>query len=238
MSDEEAAQSFVNHMLTQTARLVRLASGETLKAIASGFWVPVGRKYRLISAGHAIGASPDWAVETIPVSASETLALSLKGVRTLTIIKPKCESGSLDIAWADIDPDELKADLQADPHWSQTTVELPLYIGPLDSLPTPGVSYGFAAWNRVELHPALATLRREASYELCLEYTGVDSASGLYRFRIARQHQGHDYYRGASGAPIADTEGRYVSMLVCGDPGENVLFGVPLAQHAAALQAT
>ena len=70
-----------------------------------------------------------------------------------------------------------------------------------------------------------------------MRYSETDADTGLYKFELARKHQGHSYYKGASGAPIADPEGRIISMLVCGDEDEVFLYGVPLRKHAARLLA-
>jgi hypothetical protein len=236
MDEQTAADEFVRHMLSMTLRLVRLSGSNEPRAIASGFLTRVGTKYRVVSAGHAIGASQGWTIETLPVSARETLMLTVEGVQTVTTIQPNCQIGSLDISWADIDPQAIEEQLKNDPRRPTQPVELPLYVGPLDGQPSEGTSYGFAAWNRVEYHPDREAIHRDASFELHLAFEGIDPSGGLYRFRIARRHQGDEYYRGASGAPIADSEGRFISMLVCGDAAQNALYGVPLARHAPALQ--
>jgi hypothetical protein len=116
-------------------------------------------------------------------------------------------------------------------------VELTVYQGPLDTIPEPDLPYGFAAWNNVEAHLARSTLRRESCYELNLRYLGIDPKNHLYRFEPVT-FQGHEYYQGASGAPIADPTGLIVSMLVGGNKKGTVLWGVPLATHAKKLMAT
>jgi hypothetical protein len=165
--------------------------------------------------------------------------LTVSDVRTLVTITPKWQAGSLDIAWADLHPEMLKVQLTAAPKLPRAPIELPLYEGPLNLVPQPAIPHGFAAWNRVELNPSVNQLLRESSYEVYMNYAGVDPDADLYRFELSRPHQGHEYYRGASGAPITDPQGRIVSMLICGDKKEGqVLYGVPLAAHAAKLLAS
>ena len=90
--------------------------------------------------------------------------------------------------------------------------------------------YGFAASNRMEYHPAASILLREPSYELYMDYAGLD-ANGLYVFKLARDHQGHGYYEGASGAPIADGTVQIVSMVIAGSQEEGTILGLPLASY-------
>lgn len=70
-----------------------------------------------------------------------------------------------------------------------------------------------------------------------MKYAGIDPTDGLHRFETARPFQGADHYAGASGAPIAGPDGVFVSMLVGGHKKEQILYGIPLASHAATLLA-
>jgi hypothetical protein len=72
--------------------------------------------------------------------------------------------------------------------------------------------------------------------ELNMRYVGIDPKNELYRFEPVN-FRGHDFYEGASGAPIADPTGLIVSMLVGGDKDGRFLWGVPLATHATKLLA-
>jgi hypothetical protein len=236
MTEADAMNAFMKHMLQYTIRLVRAEPNKLPIGIASGFIIPVEKRYRMISAAHAIGAYANWTVETLPVSSTETLMLVVPKVRKVAI-PPKNKSNSLDLAWADLDPERLKQQLMAAPKLPSSDVELPIYTGPLDREPDPQVPYGYAAWNQVSLDPADDTLIRQNSCELNMRYIGTDAYTGLYKFELARKHQGHGYYRGASGAPIADPEGLIVSMLVCGDEDDDFLYGVPLKKHASVLLA-
>ena len=108
--------------------------------------------------------------------------------------------------------------------------------GPLKAIPDPDTPYGFAAWNAVEPHTAISTLRRESRYELNMRYAGMHQTNGLYCFEPVT-FRWHAFYKGASGAPIADPTGLIVSMLVVGDQEQKFLWGIPLATHATKLVA-
>lgn len=68
-----------------------------------------------------------------------------------------------------------------------------------------------------------------------MTFSGSNS-EGLYVFKLARLHQGHPYYQGASGAPIAGPDGTIVSMVLQGCEKTNEIYGLPLAQYTRLLQ--
>lgn len=105
---------------------------------------------------------------------------------------------------------------------------LPTYKGPIDRRPVAGEPYGFISWNRDTILP-LNVVERSPAFEVGMEFVGADE-SGMYRFRLAGEHKGHPFYRGASGAPIADREGAVVALLANGEEAhQDILKGVPFA---------
>ena len=80
----------------------------------------------------------------------------------------------------------------------------------------------------------MTLVERSASYETCMAYTG-SNPDGRYVFKLARAHQGHEYYRGASGAPIVSPEGVIVSMVLGGCEKKNEIYGLPLAKYTPLL---
>ena len=81
----------------------------------------------------------------------------------------------------------------------------------------------------------ISGLVAEGSFEIGMRYRSTRSKDDVYEFELDRPHQGHEYYYGASGSPIADETGQIVSLLLGGDPQENLLFGVPLARFNSVL---
>jgi len=75
-------------------------------------------------------------------------------------------------------------------------------------------------------------LERRPAYEIGMEFSGEHPSEAAYVFKLARPHQGHDYYEGASGAPIADPTGKIVSVVLGGNPDANVIYGAKLANYA------
>jgi hypothetical protein len=88
--------------------------------------------------------------------------------------------------------------------------------------------YGFAVINNYEFikNGDNLVLPLYCCYELFLEL--VDQDEHINYFKIAREFQGHDYYRGASGSPIVDEEGAITSILIGGDEEKGILKGFRL----------
>jgi hypothetical protein len=79
-------------------------------------------------------------------------------------------------------------------------------------------------------------LIREFACEVGMSLRARDPLTGVLTFDLARKHQGHKYYRGASGAPIADSAGHIVALLLGGDSVSDVLWGVELARFRSPLR--
>ena len=100
----------------------------------------------------------------------------------------------------------------------------------MDESPVADEAYGFAAFAEASFTED-RMLRREAAYEIGMEFTGLDDESAVYKFKLARPHQGHEYYYGSSGAPIADPSGKIVSLVLGGCESRDEIFGLPLAKY-------
>ncbi len=161
----------------------------------------------------------------LPLESRKTLLLRLAADRN------SLTASTHDIAWAtlDVDFDVLRADSKA------ASRRLPIYRGPLDALPTAEEIYTFAALNRDEWHLQAQAIVRETAYEAWMTYEGED-VGGL-RFRLARNHQGHNYYYGASGAPVADRTGAIVGVLTGPGREKDELLVASLARFIHAMQA-
>lgn len=201
---------------------------------------------RVFTSRHLL-AKGSWAIEvhsvlpdgvrlpvTGPLTRATTDAVPLSDRETpLVALRPEAplptELG--DAATAIINHDDLRA-LAIDAAERARTIVLPLYRGPVDRTPTPSVAYAFSAANRDELDRNIDVMFREIASEFALELV-ADRASNMFEFSLARAHQGHDYYRGASGAPIVDEEGGIVALVASGEEADKYshgcIFGVGFA---------
>ncbi|HET9212464.1 MAG TPA: hypothetical protein VFR03_18815 [Thermoanaerobaculia bacterium] len=144
---------------------------------------------------------------------------------------------AMDIAWVKINLDALRVELAKAGELVNAILDLDVYTGPLDAEPSTVELYGFASFSHVQVeeHPHVRLLDRGVAYEIGMEYDGLDARYDLYRFKLSRAHQGHNYYHGSSGSPIADSSGLIVAIVVCGSTSENIIFGFPLKRIARLL---
>jgi hypothetical protein len=234
-------EALIKRLLSFSLNLVRFKGRKAFVepcGLATGFLVEKQQRHYVLSAGHSMRRKSTWFWETnvILQPDRQTLCVPVGPFTLLKRIKicPGCKSKALniDFAWADFDISALRRRFTEDPKLKGQQLGLNFYNGPLDCVPIlHDEPYTFAAWNRGTLEQLGSLfLRREASYETCLEYTGKNR-SGNYVFKLARPHMGHKYYKGASGAPIASPEGMIVSMVLGGHRRKNEIYGCPLAEY-------
>lgn len=239
MDDEERRQVYqgwVEAALRGTAKLFRLNEGASLPSkMASGFLLdhrPEGMT--VVTARHSFGEEGSWFLEVdVAAERKKPLKIPLRASTRHEI------SPDHDVAWWDLDLDAIRRRLSGQPGLEGESPEVAL-LPPMVAPPRENAEYFFAAYTQPEAHEWVSRLRspalhRTAAFEVGMTFDGIAEASGLYRFRLARQHQGHAYYEGASGAPIFDNDFSLVSMLVRGSAEEGVLFGLPLSSYSRQL---
>jgi hypothetical protein len=229
-AEKEATGLFVDHMLSVTQRLM-LFKDDEFQTAASGVIVKIGERYFMLSAGHALVKLGVWVAET-NVQCWPPKMLVLRIPDPVAFDTPKEDFG-----WAEIDMAKIEANFHKDRSMGDATLIIPHYQGPLDTPPDPKIPCGFAAYKAVEYHEPVRKLWREPRYEINMQFVGRDEKNGLYKLALPRRHQGHDYYRGCSGAPIADATGRIVSLVIEGpeDEKEDVIWGSPLLDYVGTI---
>ncbi len=231
--EETTIRAFVEHMLKYTVRIIRNAEEFPHQSgLASGILIDQSGDPILLTAGHIFKKPGVWTLETSLVVADRTLHAPLRDLQFLAQIDLQDNTlQDIDLAWARIPLEELKVALNLLPKDQKHQVELPFYCGPLSEEPSRSSLYGFASWSQVEFHQDVSRLVSDASFEIGMTYRGKYYDDTLLAFELARSHRGHDYYRGTSGAPIADEEGRIVALVAGGDADKNHIYGVPLALY-------
>ncbi|WP_223643769.1 trypsin-like peptidase domain-containing protein [Corallococcus sp. EGB] len=245
-SDEQeraALQGLMTLLLQHTVVLIRTdeaPEGEGVRG--SGFVIPWEGGIRIVTARHVIEKG-HWAVEAgdpargsdaPPLTEGELWNVPPAKRRTL-LLRIQVDPRSLDavgddIAWAnlDVDRDALANDPEA------RFASLPIYTGPLDATPKTGEVYAFAAVNRDEHHVDAKAMLREVSWEAYMTLSALQASEVV--LALARKHQGHGYYRGASGAPIADRSGAIVGVLVGAGTQQNELRAASLERFISAMR--
>jgi hypothetical protein len=78
--------------------------------------------------------------------------------------------------------------------------------------------YGFCGQANVDIAAQAGYLGLDHRFEPDLRY--VRDEDDLHVFRLNHAHPGHEYYEGCSGAPILDSQGRLVALVVGGGEGD------------------
>lgn len=233
-------------LLEYTCRLVRLNAAKDIIDVASGIIVERNGYYVLLSAGHAL-ETDGWHLETDVIfeNANEVVNIPLSGVFTLEIIKVDAAlvlqaACNVDFAFVILPIDRLKKAACEERRLKDETIAFPVYRGPLDAPPILfDEPYAYSSWNDVCQINALGTsvLERNPTLEFGMQYIGLSDDERYYHFKLARAHQGHDYYGGASGSPIVDTTGKIVSLLLRGLKEAGILRGLPLSKFLPTIDA-
>lgn len=239
-----------SELLSLTCRLVRLSTDlEKVEGIASGFIYKKSESFILLSAGHVFknrekDKSDRWCLETnvfiLDENGEERRPLiPLNGVLWFqTFALDTLETELIDIACVPLDIDALKSEAMKIASLRDKPIEFRCYQGPLDHEPIRDERlYSYVSWHSrentqyVERSPSDYLLVRKPTGELQMTYKGRTSDGKLYRFALAGDHKGDEYYKGASGSPIADPTGKIVSMLLDGNPSANLLYGLPMRDY-------
>jgi hypothetical protein len=94
----------------------------------------------------------------------------------------------------------------------------------LSLLPDPNEQYGFWGLNREGFNSY--ALRLAERFETGMKYKGMQNH--LHFFETERPYPTYKAYQGCSGAPILDSQGRLVSLVVEGDKRNTGILGFPL----------
>ncbi|MDQ3279799.1 MAG: hypothetical protein M3Q69_00130 [Acidobacteriota bacterium] len=241
MARRNPLQKFIDKMAAHTVRLVRNADqllNADERGIASGLILRRPHGLVLLTAGHSFMKEGEWTLETNVVVQGQTLSLALPNLHILLSIDARPGVVTpIDVAWAPLDEAVLARILDEIEPRRKRKLVLPQYAGPIDEPADPESLYGYAAKNLGFVDPYRKEFVLELSYEVGMTFRG-EREDGLFVFKLARPHQGHEYYSGASGAPIADESGRVVSILLGGEPARNELYGLPLYRYAGVIDAT
>jgi len=238
LNDSDPSRTIIEQLLALTFNLVRVdAPGRPTEPIglASGFVIGKEGKQYFLTAGHVARSGP-WFWECTLDSAEGCLLIPV-GPFTQFASGKISPGGELDFdrsvvpaadfAWAPFEPKAIGEKLKSFKVPKQPfTFEF--YHGPLDRTIAPGEPCVLAAHSRGTIEALRLTyLRRDACIQ-DLEFQSTNE-KGHHVFKPAGGHQGHDFYRGASGAPISNSDGVIVSMLVGGSDSGDEIWGQPLS---------
>ena len=207
--DQKKIYDFVEHFSKATVRISTYNKDGAMVGRASGFlYQPSDKQIPvIITAGHKLSEVTNSFIETRIIKDGKTLLINAGKLNIFY------NNSDIDYAYCELPVTLYKEDIE-----SYKDVEFIAYKHEFIKAKK-DEAYGFAVINDYA-----EFVRNSASdgyilpsyycYEVYLELEKQDEH--LNYFKLARPFQGHEFYQGASGAPLADPEGAITSILIGG----------------------
>ena len=210
--EKTAAQKFVDLMLKVTFRICHWNQDGVLTSRSSGFLYKKSESSPIlvITAGH--GTPPENSfIETTHVYQNHTFAINAGKFNVFH------QQDRIDYAYSELPLELIQKSLTPD-----TSFEFRYYKETFVNA-IKGETYGFAVKNNYEFVKMGDTLAAPTylCHELYLELERQDEH--INYFKPAQPMQEHEYYKGASGSPIADPSGKICSILIGGTDSREFL---------------
>lgn len=229
----EEQRSWLNFLQVASVPLRRIAANGMPDSVASGCVVNHRGKKFVLSVSHATGHGDGWAAEVKYDCENGTLLYKFGVTNYLaqaTLNSDQVEE--VDFSYAEV-PADFESWFQiVEPNGSILSQTKRAEFNYTRHEPDVDATYGFSGQVRTSI---------QGSNQLVSEmvvYPGLrfqHSKNGYHTFKLPVRHPGHDAFKGCSGAPIIDTNGRVVALVCSGDMSDDTITGVSLAKFGVAL---
>ena len=215
--------------------LKRLGPDKSPIEFASGCLVNYHDRRFILTVAHAVKlGSSDWVIEL--GNDEEKGAEFYRPTRFLYPGEMKPGTGEItdaDYTYAEV-PTNLESTFQLLTPFGPMSEKRCRHVFDLATVGEPDANelYAFSGEIHPEMHASVGLVTEPAVYP-GLRY--IKSDGPFYQFRLPVPHPGHDSFRGCSGAPIVDTNGRLVALVSSGNIPENVVYGIALSRYRFAL---
>lgn len=229
-------RTWLNFLQLTSVPLRRIAAEGLPDSVASGCIVCHEGKKFVLSVSHATGDGSGWAAEVKFDSASRQTELYRFG-ETNFLAQASVDSDhveDVDFSYSEV-PSDFDSWFQiVDPNGDiQFETRRPEFLFERHE-PDAAEMYGFSGQVRTQIHGSDQLVSEMVTYP-GLRYDRTEN--GYHIFRLPVKHPGHDAFRGCSGAPIVDTNGRLVALVCSGDETDDTIRGVSLRKFGVALDA-
>lgn len=200
---------------------------------ASGCIISYSSKRLILTVAHATGNMGNWAIE---VKFEQGKGTKMYQIGTMNFLREgDISSGQfkdIDFSYAII-PQDVQSYYQEVLPNGTIKKEVPRLINIInfDIVPDKEEKYGFSGQTRILCNGKY--LIATPMLELDMRY--LKEENEFYVFKLSHKHPGHEYYQGCSGAPIIDTHGNIVALVVSGDISRKIIYGVSLIKYKVAI---
>jgi hypothetical protein len=229
--------------------LAKLDAANLPEGFASGCLMDYYGRRLLLTVAHAAHEGPPLALAIGWDAAMRRVKLWQFGALNF-IVRGQLHSGTelegmevkeVDFAYIEV-PTEVEPRLEnIDPHSGTIIESRPCSVWRETAIAEPehGIRYGFAGHTKPSLedHASIAADVKFCFTELrlCYPLSFIRREDDLLVFQLPVEHPGHDHFRGCSGAPIIDEEGRVVALVCRGNIEESLIYGVSLRRYQVVL---
>lgn len=202
----------------------------------SGCLVRYKDKRFLLTAAHAVGNHGIWAVEVeFDPNRGGTCLYRLGAMGFLRA--GNIQTGKVhdvDFAYKQV-PDDLQPKYQkVSPRGEIQHQAARLDVNSeLQTQPKSDLVFGFCGQANVQ---KVGTWGLSADQPMEVGMRFLTTGGDMHVFKLSHDHPGHDYYRGCSGAPILDSNGDLVALVIAGRIEDSLIFGIDLQRYRAALE--
>ena len=191
----------------------------------------------LLTVEHTTGKPGRWALQ---LEFDKSGGTTLEVLDALNFLESVClntgQRKIIDFAYVGI-PKELEAYRQEITDRQEIMASYPITVFDIDFDATPSKDdeFGFAGLVKgvLEQHPSLTFFASDLKIYDGLRFLRKDDDK--YVFELPFDHPGHPEFKGCSGAPILNGEGKPVALLTGGCVKNNEIYGVSLNHHRASI---
>lgn len=200
---------------------------------ASGCLVDYSGKRMILTVAHATDNDKNWGIE---VKAHNNIATQVYLIGAMMFLT---RGNTLDGTTERVDFSyaTVPNDLQPYQHKMDDSGKIinhePKVIQVIDFavLPDKEKKYGFFGGTNYEMDGQL--LKSEGRLVIDLKFVGAKKDYNIFKLPV--KHPGHKYFRGTSGAPILDSDGKVVALVCGGCEKDDLIYGITLHRYKSAL---
>jgi hypothetical protein len=226
----------MNYHLTQA--LCQLDDQARPCGYASGCIVAHRNVRILITVSHAVGNQGDWALEVQWDSVRKAEQLQRLGamgfIRRVTVKGKKSKASDVDFAYARV-PYEVRPRLQVLSASGEILRNEEKKDFTLSDIVTPSADESYAFWGLTEPNFYAGNLTRTVQEEFDMRYVGR-AREDLLEFQTHKPYPSYKPYKGCSGGPVTDSQGRLVAIVVEGNKRKTGILGLDLMRYRSVIE--